>query len=70
VVAEPRKAFDQDVKEGVVRLVWETGWPIAQVARDLGINRGTLWNWVGEDERTELARLRRANAALAMERVL
>jgi transposase len=56
--------------------------PIAQVARDLGINEGTLGSWVnagkrrrgdgtgspGEDERAELARLRRENAELAMER--
>ena len=54
----------------------------AQVARDLGINEGTLGNWVGadkrrrgegdgardEDERAELARLRKENAELAMER--
>ena len=29
-----------------MRLVRETGKPIAQVARDLGINSGTLGNWV------------------------
>ena len=58
------------------------GRPIAQVAKDLGINEGTLGNWVnadrrrrgegngalGEDERAELARLRKENAELAMER--
>jgi transposase len=68
--------------EGAVRLVRETGKPIAQVARDLGINEGTLGNWVNadkrrrsdgsgaldEDERAELARLRKENAELAMER--
>ena len=64
-----------------VRLVRETGHPIAQIAKDLGINPGTLANWVAldrqakdgsgrlsEDERVELARLRRENAELAMER--
>ena len=81
-MAETRRKFDRDFKEGAVRLVRETGKPIAQVARDLGIHDGTLANWVnadrrrrgeadgalGEDERAELARLRKENAELAMER--
>jgi transposase len=80
-MAETRRKFDQDFKEGAVRLVRETGKPVAQVARDLGISAGTLANWVnedrrrrgdgtelGEDERAELARLRKENAELAMER--
>jgi len=80
-MGETRRKFDQDFKEGAVRLVRETGRPIAQVAKDLGINEGTLGNWVnadrrrrgdgtelGEDERAELARLRKENAELAMER--
>jgi transposase len=78
---ESRRKFDQDFKEGAVRLVRETGRPIAQIAKDLGINAGTLGNWVAldrrgkggagwldGDERLELARLRRENAELAMER--
>ena len=44
-------SFDQDFREGAVRLVRETGKPIAQVARDLGINEGTLGNWVNPDRR-------------------
>jgi transposase len=81
-MGETRRKFDQDFREGAVRLVRETGRPVAQVARDLGINEGTLGNWVnadkrrrgdgngalGEDERAELARLRKENAELAMER--
>src|SRR6266496_3348022 len=57
-----------------------TGKPIAQVARDLGINEGTLGNWVAldrqrrdgeggqvdEDGRAELVRLRREVAELRM----
>jgi transposase-like protein len=68
-MAETRRKSDQDFREGAVRLVRETGRPIAQVARDLGINEGTFGNWVnadkrrrgdgngalGEDERAELA---------------
>ncbi|HEX2288793.1 MAG TPA: transposase, partial [Pseudonocardiaceae bacterium] len=33
------------------RLVRETGKPIAQVARELGIHDGTLGNWVNADRR-------------------
>lgn len=77
-MAETRRKFDRDFKEGAVRLVRETGRPVAQVAKDLGINPGTLANWVAkdrqaqgdgrlrEDERVELARLRRENAELRM----
>ncbi|SCF44631.1 transposase [Micromonospora purpureochromogenes] len=83
-MAETRRQFDADFRAGAVRIVRETGKSIAQVARDLGINDGTLANWVkkdrqargeaaaagglAEDERAELARLRRGNAELAMER--
>ena len=48
-MAVTRRKFDQDFKEGAVRLLWETGRPIAQVARDLSINEGTLGNWVNND---------------------
>lgn len=79
---EARRRFDQEFKEGAVRIVRETGKPIARVARDLGIDPGTLENWVARDrrareggdgrlsegERVELARLRKENAELAMER--
>lgn len=67
---EKRRKFDPEFREGAVRIVWETGKPIAQVARDLGINVGTLGNWVHCDkvERGELARLRAEVAELWMER--
>jgi transposase len=78
-MAETRRKFDRDFKDGAVRLVNETGKSVAVVARDLGINAGTLGNWVNadrrrregngalsEDERAELIRLRRECAELAM----
>ena len=79
-MGETRRKFDQDFKEGAVRLVRETGKPIAQVARELGVHDGTLGNWVNadrrrrergggtlsEDERTELVRLRKDCAELWM----
>ncbi|MDR1999391.1 MAG: transposase [Frankiaceae bacterium] len=78
---EKRKKYDRELREGAVRIVEETGKPIAQVAGDLGINEGTLGNWVNQaraeaegtrglskDDREELKRLRAENAELRMER--
>ena len=76
-----RRNFDREFREGAVRIVRETGRPIAQVARELGLHEGTLGRWVNldrrardgqgplsESERDELNRLRKENAELAMER--
>ena len=34
------RKYDEDFKQGAVRLVTETGKPVAQVARELGVNEG------------------------------
>ena len=78
---ETRKKYDREFREGAVRIVEETRKPIAQVARDLGVNEGTLGNWVqraraareghgelSKDDYEELKRLRAENAELRMER--
>src|SRR4051795_5469335 len=76
---EKRKKYDREFREGAVRIVEETGKPIAQVARDLGVNEGTLGNWVNlareaaqrtrglsKDDVEELKRLCAENAELRM----
>ena len=41
----PRK-YDPEFKAGAVRIVRETRRPVAEIARELGIDAGTLGNWV------------------------
>ena len=77
LMSEIRRRYDPEFKSGAVRIVLETGKPIAQVARDLGLHPGTLGNWVkqqrvsqegngplGEDSLAELGRLRKEVAEL------
>jgi transposase-like protein len=47
---EKRRQYNQDFRDGAVRIVRETGKSIAEVARDLDINSGTLANWVHKDK--------------------
>ncbi|MEB3065630.1 transposase [[Mycobacterium] zoologicum] len=76
-----RRKFDEDFKVGAVRLVAETGKPIAAVAWELGVHEGTLGHWcvqerrraggadeLTESERAELIRPRKENVELAMQR--
>ena len=80
-MAEKRNKYDREFREGAVRIVEETGKTVAQVARDLGVNEGTLGNWVNRAREAregteglsrgdieELKRLRAENAELKMER--
>jgi transposase len=46
---EIRRKYDPEFREGAVTIVRETGKPIVEVARDLGIGAGTLGNWVKKD---------------------
>ena len=77
---EKRRKYDRQFREGAVRIVLETGKPIAEVARELEIHPGTLGNWVDRarpatdvealslNERDELTRLRTRVVELEMER--
>lgn len=74
--------YTQQYKDEAVQLVVESGRPIAEIARDLGVNEGTLGNWVSKaksagtikekpldaGDREELRRLQEENRRLKMER--
>ena len=77
-----RRSFTAEFKEGAVRLVLDEGKSISQVARDLDLTASALGHWVERaradrsggatglttEERAELARLRKENRELRMER--
>jgi transposase len=77
---DKRRKFDDDFKDGAVRIVLESGRPVAEVARELDVHEGRLGNWVNkrraqlqpealsESERDELNRLRKEKAELRMQR--
>jgi transposase len=81
-MAETRRRFSAEYRENAVGLVRESGRPIAEIARDLGINEGTLGNWVNKaraenpepekpltiSERAELEQLRKDYNMVRMER--
>ena len=75
--------FPPEFRRDAVRMVLDEDRPIAEVGRAIGVNPGTLGNWVGleriergereglsADERADLAELRAENAQLRMERDL
>ena len=77
-----RREFTPEYKDEAVKLVVNTGRAVVTVARELGINEATLGRWVNsfkarqdagdgllsETERAELARLRKENSELKMDR--
>jgi len=77
-----RREFSPEYKDEAVKLVINTGRTVAVVARELGIQESTLGRWVNlqkdrqdggeaplsETERAELARLRKENSELKLDR--
>lgn len=45
-MSSKRRKFSAQFKAEAVQMVLETGRPVAEVARDLQVNEGTLGNWV------------------------
>ena len=78
----PRRQFDDEFKAQAVRLVLDEGKSLAATARDLDLTESALRQWVERaradrtqgrtglttSEREELARLRKENRELRMER--
>ena len=76
------KGYPAAFKERAVKLAVESAQPIAQTARDLGVNENTLHTWIGQYPRVErqeqevhnehlyeeLKRLRKENSRLKEER--
>jgi transposase len=76
------KNYPAEFKERAVKLAVESDQPIAQTARDLGVNENTRHTWIGKYHRVErqdkqvqdehlyeaLKRLRKENARLKEER--
>ena len=67
---EKRRKFSSQFKAEAVQMVIETGKPVAEVARDLGVNDGTLGNWVAawrdanpEPGKTALSPIERARVS-------
>jgi transposase len=81
-VGQARKKYTQEYKDEAVELVISSGRPIAEIARNLGINEGTLASWVNRakasgklkerpldtEERARLKELEEENRRLRMER--
>jgi transposase len=78
-----RRQFTDEFKSEAVRLTRESGRPVAQVARDLGISDNVLYRWRNEQRQVEsqgrtrqavragqdeLTRLKRENETLRTER--
>ena len=78
----PRRRFSDEFKDGAVRLVLDEGKTVGAVARELDLTASALAIWVRhalaertkgktgltKEEREELAKLRKENRELRMER--
>jgi transposase len=78
---ERRRKFSPEFRDEAVKMVVDSDRPVAQVARELGINPGTLGNWVAAyrkahpveeeplsvSERVRLRELERENQELRLQ---
>ena len=78
----PRRSFTDEFKAGAVRLVLDEGKSISEVGRDLDVMQSVVGTWVKHaradrtkgktglttEERAELAKLKKENRQLRLER--
>ena len=78
----PRRSFTDEFKDGAVRLVLDEGKSISEVGRDLDVMQSVVGTWVKHaradrtkgktgltsEERAELAKLKKENRQLRLER--
>ena len=80
-MGQQRRRYDEEFKREAVRLTYESGRTVAQVARDLGMDENNLWRWrrkfsssggekkePGESAEAEVKRLRRELSRVTEER--
>ena len=80
-MAKRKKQYTQEFKESAVKLITEQGYKVAEAARNLGVNANVLGRWKrecdgdggreannGKELQAELARLRKENHRLKLER--
>jgi transposase len=82
---KPRRRHSEEFRKGAVSLVLDGGKTVIEVSRALGLSESVMFEWVRQakvergkgtpqtlstDERAELARLRKENVDLRMEREL
>lgn len=81
-MATERRKYTEEFKQEAVRLMESSGKPVAEIARDLGINDNNLYRWRGSygspsqanpngsvsEIEAELKRLRQENEVLRQER--
>lgn len=79
-MARKRQNYTPEFKEEAVKLVIQSGRPVAQIAREINVHEGTLGNWVNDyrathaedeppltvSERARLRELEKENRELKM----
>lgn len=69
-MARQRREFSEEFRAKAVALVISTGHSVAHVARDVGINEGTLGNWVLRFRQDHPEQIEASQSAVASSRCI